>query len=316
MAVRRGTEPGERGHAGPPLAHGGDASASSCRPRAAKSSPRARVALVPVERRARGREEHGVAGAGRARPRRAPRRASSRPGPPGPAPANAASTSPAASPIATTARTAARLRAQAAEVEALVAPPAMQHDALEAGRARSRWRAGSSPSSRRRTAPRAASPTSCDPVVEPPKPASGLRHRGGVGADDRVAAAAAASAFATSCGAPDSATGATTSGGTDQRAVAHAVVAGSRRPPVPTRITRPGAVGAPAPSATGVVARSTTSSVAGALVREDARLGRGVRGDRAVPVEVVLGDVEQHRDVGRERAVGRARAGTTTPRRR
>ena len=36
------------------------------------------VARVPVERRARGRQQHGVAGAARARPRRAPRRASTR----------------------------------------------------------------------------------------------------------------------------------------------------------------------------------------------------------------------------------------------
>ena len=109
-----------------------------------------------------------------------------------------------------------RVRAQPAEVERLVAPAGDQHDVLEARERARRWRAGWSPSSRRSSARRRAR-----------RPAApGARARRSRRASRRPrrrrrrpssAAAAAASALATSCGAPDAGTGASTAGRADER---------------------------------------------------------------------------------------------------
>ena len=59
----------------------------------------------------------------------------------------------------------------------------------------------------------------------------------------------------------------------------------------------------------------TTASAPGGWWAKISQLGRAVGLERAVAVQVVLGEVEQHRGLGRER-LACPRAGTTTPRRR
>ena len=78
--------------------------------------------------------------------------------------------------------------------------------------------------------------------------------------------------------------------------------------------TRPGA-SRTARTTTGS-SRFATSTPSRRLVREDVALVGDVRVERAVPVEVVVGEVEEHRDLGRERRASPCAAGTTTPRSR
>ena len=113
-------------------------SAHDVAPRALDAAPTSRgevvaalgVAAVPVERRARGREQHDVAGARRAAPRRVtascidPARTTSRPV----AREQARRLRPRPSPIATTARSRSAAPARHREVEALVAAAREQHD--------------------------------------------------------------------------------------------------------------------------------------------------------------------------------------------
>jgi hypothetical protein len=87
----------------------------------------------------------------------------------------------------------------------------------------------------------------------------------------------------------------------DEHPVAHAVR---------TRVRRAGGVGTDAPGRPrgefggDRVVGVHHEHVVGALVREHPRLCGRVRLDRPVPVDVVLGDVEEHRDVRNERVGG------------
>ena len=89
------------------------------------------VGPVPVERRARRRQHHGVARPGHGRGAVAPPRPWTAPAPRAPRPAKASTTSSAASPMATTPRRRGAGRAQHRQVEALVAAPGDQHGRSE-----------------------------------------------------------------------------------------------------------------------------------------------------------------------------------------
>ena len=221
---------------------------------------------------------------------------------PAPRPAKAASTSSAASPIATTARSCGACARSPPRSRPLLRPPAMSTDVLEpAQRAGGGVRVG-----RLRVvvvAHAAALPHQLHPVREPAeaveraaRPRRGRRRleRGG-GRGERVG-------DVVGCARRRHRGERRAAADRAARTAAHAVAAGAPASPATNRTTRPGA-SARARRRRGRRAL-TTSSAVGALVREDRAFACRVRVDDAVPVEVVLGHVEQHRDVGRERGGG------------
>ena len=260
----------------------------------AKSSPALGVAAVPVERRARGREQHDVAGAGEPRRGASPRRASIRPARPrGRRVRTRARPRPRPSPIATTARTRSAAPARTDRSRSLLRPPATSttgsSNAWSAREGRVRVRG-----LRVVEVPHAtSSPTSATRWGSLRKFSSARAIPARV-APTSTAAAAAASAFARSWRS-------NARFGSRRERPRRQDRRSRRRARAPSRGTRRSrtrrGVRARPPRAAcdlGIVGVGD-EQVVGALVGEDARLGVAVALERAVPVEVVVGKVQQER---------------------
>ena len=192
------------------------------------------------------------------------------------------------------------MRAQPAEVEALVAAARDQHHVLEPGQ---RTRGGVGVGGLRVVVVTHAAALAHElhAVGQPAEAVEGARHRVDVGAHGErggggrervgdVVRRTRRGHRGEHAGRPD------------QVGAHHAVVTGRGQSGTEAHHLRP-ARRPRASSATGS-SRLTTSTPGRALVAEELGLGLRVRVDRSVPVEVVLGHVEQHRDVGRERVGG------------
>ena len=170
-----------------------------------------RVVLVPVERRAPGRQQHGVAGAARATRPCGPRGASTSRA--RPAPGRRRPPRPCRWP-----RRWRRPPAAAVRTSGAARDRATGHGRRRSARrarnprARSPPRARSSPSSRRRSAHRRRRATNCTRCGRPVQPAS-VRATAGTSAPARNAAAAAASPLSMSWAAPDGGSGASAPSG-------------------------------------------------------------------------------------------------------
>ena len=213
--------------------------------------------------------------------------------------ANASATSSAASPMATTARTCVATSASGREVEALVAAAGDQHDVVEAADGRGRGV--------RRRGLRVVVPLDpadaghqLDPVRGAAERRPGRRRRPSTVATPASSTpAAAARALVRSWGRRAAQVGHARQRalGPDGAGAVDAVV-GRRSPKVTWRPGRDGE-----PGHDDRVVGVADGRVVRPLVVPDAGLGRLVAAMRAVPVEVVGGEVEPHRGLGRKRSV-------------